>query len=42
MRSQMMTDMNSIKSFQAGTNEVLVKIKQQMENKVIASSPAPI
>jgi hypothetical protein len=42
MRSQMMTDMNSIKSYQAGTNEMLQKIKQQMEARQSVPTPAPL
>lgn len=34
MRSQMITDVNAVRSYQAGTNELLNKLKQQMDSKL--------
>lgn len=40
MRSQMMTDMNSIKSAQSGMNELLNKMRLKFETTII-QSPSP-
>ena len=44
MRAQMMTDISSIKQYQSGTNELLVKMREHIElrfSQLAAEQPKP-